>query len=211
MAFNLERASRIRGKSMERHRFVYLTGLLPVLVSSVLLFLWMLLAAPLLSLLGVILTLVSLVVALLGCYLAYKYYSDSTSPATEQKSRRKHFLGHCVALSLGLAFSFQTFQFFRQNLAVPNSSQGLVITIKNTSLQPAKNFHVQVGLLNETIKEIPAQGKQVLTTHLAAETTLTAQLGNGENAQQAKVLVGPQDHNVLLRLDPLQNILPDVN
>lgn len=194
---------------MERKRFIYLAGFMPIAICSVLLFLWLLTGFSLLGWLGVIMSLVGILITLAGFYHSYVFYNDKSVPDKERKDRRKHFLWHTTVLSVGLVLSFQCFQIFRQASAVPGR-EPLTIMVKNTSDKPAKNIRIKAGMFNELIKELPARGEKDFKLNLVQETTLTAELGTGAMAPKATLQVSPSDHTVLIRLDYNQNILPEV-
>lgn len=195
---------------MERKQFIYLSGILPIAVCSVLVFLLLLTGFSLLVWIGLLMAGLGMLVAAFGCYHAYLYYSDKKIPAREQKARRQNFLGHTVALSLGLVFSYQSFQMFRQSPVSAGEGSGLTIMVKNTSDKPAKDLKIKAGLFNQHIKELPARGEQIFNLNLMQETTLSAELGSGANVPKASLQVAPTDKTVLIRLDYSQNILPEV-
>lgn len=195
---------------MERERFIYLIGLVPIAVTSVLLLIWLATGLPLLTWLGLLGSLLALLAVIYGFFQGYGFYNDKSVPERERQARKRHFIGHTVVLSLALAFSFQGFRVFRSNLAIPGQASGLEILIKNTSDQPAKDLQIQAGTFNERIAEIPARGERSLHINLAVETVLTARLGAGSEKPAASVQVGPSDQALLLRLDFQQNIMPEV-
>lgn len=195
---------------MERRKFIYLAGLIPVIVCCLLQAVWMLTAAKPVSWLGLLGALLMLLFALFGCLHAYQFYHETNVSDQQKKLRRKDFLGHTIVLSLGLVFSFQSLRTF-QSYAFASSKNEITLTIKNTSDQPVRDLHVELGMLNQTIKEIPARGEKELKVTLLSESRLLTYLGNGKNTPQANILVGPGDHTVLLRIDYQQNLLPEVN
>ncbi|MGV3525290.1 MAG: hypothetical protein ACO1RX_13750 [Candidatus Sericytochromatia bacterium] len=194
---------------MERYRFIYLSGLIPVMAASILLFLWILTGTAPVRWMGLLLTPLGFVLAMLGVYHASLYYMDRSVSDGERQRRRKHFLGHTVVLSLGLTLSFQGFNIFR-SASARTGSDGLMVTISNTSDQAVKNLQIQVGGSRENIPEIAPRAKKDLRFNVLGETTLKAQLGDGESARKAEVLVGSDNHTVLVRIDYQQNILPEV-
>lgn len=196
---------------MERHKFIYLTGLLPVLACVILLFFWILTGAAPLGWLGLILSLLGVVISLLGCYHAYQYYNDKKISDRERKLRRKHFLWHTTVLSIGLVFSWQSVQYFRRTVVLPGQKAGLVITVKNTSQQVVKDIQLQVGAMRQTIQELPVKGSQEFQTNIPGETELRAQVGTGANAGKAIITVGPENHAVLLLIDPMMNLIPEIH
>lgn len=196
---------------MERHKFIYLTGLLPVLVCVLMLFFWILTGAAPLGWLGLVLSLLGVIVGLIGFYHAYQYYNDKKVSDRERKFRRKHFIWHTTVLSIGVVFSFQSLQYFRRTVVLPGQKGGLTIIVKNTSQQVAKDIHIQAGTLNQNIKELPIKGQQELQTNIPGETTLTAQMGSGETASKVAITLGPENHMVLLLIDPMMNLMPEIH
>ncbi len=196
---------------MERKQFIYLSGILPVAVCSVLVFLLLLTGFSLLVWIGLLMAGLGMLVSAFGCYHAYLYYNDKKIPTREQKARRQNFLGHTVALSLGLVFSYQSFQMFRQSSDSASAGGGLTIIVKNTSDRPAKDLKIKAGFFNQHIKELPARGEQTFNLNLMQETTLSTELGSGKDIPKASIQIAPTDRNVLIRLDYNQNILPEVN
>lgn len=195
---------------MERERFIYLIGLVPIVITSVLLVIWLATGQPLLTWIGLLGSLLALLAVIYGFVQGYGFYNDKTVPERELKARRRHFIGHTVVLSLALAFSFQGLRVFKHNLAMPGQASGLEVLIKNTSDQPARDLQIQAGAFNERIAEIPARGQHSLHINLPVETVLTARLGTGTDKPAASIQVGPSDRSLLLRLDFQQNILPEV-
>lgn len=195
---------------MDRAKFIYLTGLLPILLCVLLVALWILTASLPVGWIAVILSALAGIVSLIGIYHAYAFYTDKTVSKPEYQQRRKFFLGHSLALSLGLAMSFQTFQYLRASVASASATGGLTITVKNTGTETVKHLHFALGTYQQTIDELPGHGEKVFKTVLPMDATLSADFGQ-KDGPKAQISIGSESRNVLIRIDPQQNILPEVS
>jgi len=197
---------------MERHKFVYLAGLLPIAITSLVLLSWSLLGSQTLQWLGLVLSPLCFMLAFIGSLFGLQHYFEKQISVQERKQRRKHFIGHTLALSLGLAFSFQSFNLFRveASRSLQQSTQ-LEVVISNTSMSPAKNIEVRLGEQVHRVKEV--ESRKDSRFHLTigeADAVLTATMGSGSDLRQAEVVVDKSINFVRLRLDPQQNILPEL-
>jgi len=196
---------------MQRERFLYLAGILPVAILSILLTIWLSYAPTPIGWLGLILSPLGLIISGIGWVKAWQYYNDSTASNAEAKARRTHFLGHVAALSLGVGFSWLSFQTFRAQVSFSEGAKTkLEVQIKNTSAEPVIDLKVTLGRQKETIQTLDARESKSLSFNIISQQTLQIELDRPEGKRISSVAVGPENHRVLVRVDPQLNILPEV-
>ena len=195
---------------MERHKFIYLTGLLPTLVLAILMAFWYFFSAPALAWLGVLLSPLGIIIVLIGLWHAAKYYNDQSVSDKERRSRRQYFLKHTVVLSLGLAMSWVGFRTFSPHASFMGRAGQLEIRMKNTSDTPVKDLKLQIGKQTQTIPEIAARDDKILTVTVTEDTVLKAELDEEGLKREIQVQITPQDRSLFLRIDYQHNLLPEV-
>lgn len=195
---------------MQRERFLYLVGILPVAILSLLLFIWLLYAPTPIGWLGLILSPLCLIISGIGWIQAWQFYNDKNASTHEIRDRRKHFLGHVFVLSLGVGFSWISFQTFRAQASFTSKGRPLEVYVNNTSGHAIKELKVQLGQQKQTIAVLEARQSKTLSFNNVSPKILESELSTPEGIRLSQVAVGPENHRVLLRIDPQLNLLPEV-
>ncbi len=196
---------------MQRERFLYLAGLLPVAILAILLSIWLSFAPTPIGWLGLVLSPLGLIIASIGWVKAWQFYNDKTASSNELQQRRKHFLGHIFVLSLGLGFSWLSFQTFKAQVSFSKGAKSqLEVQLKNTSSETVKDLKIQLGQQKQTVPVLTSRESKSLYFNILSQKTLQVELNRPEGQRVSQVAVGPENHHVLVRIDPQLNLLPEV-
>lgn len=194
---------------MERFKFIYLTGLMAVIISLSGLLLWLSTQSTLVASMGLAFSFLTAFMVILGGYHAYVYYNDKKFSNHTLKERRKHFLGHVVVLSLGLAMSWVNFNTFKR-YALPDKDQKIHLTVSNTSDAPVANLKFKLGSQKYTIKTLDKREIQRFDLKPVGEGTFFTELIEDGLKREAAITIGKNDREILLRVDYQHNLLPEV-
>lgn len=194
---------------MERFKFIYLAGLVAVIISLSCLLLWLMTQATIVASMGLGLSFLTAFMVILGVYHAYVYYNDKKFSNNTLKERRKHFLGHTLVLSLGLALSWTNFTTFK-NYALPSKEQKIQLTVSNTSDKPVENLEFKLGSQKYTIKKLDKRKIQKFELKPVGESSFSAELVEDNLKREASIAIGAEDNKILLRVDYQHNLLPEV-
>lgn len=194
---------------MERYKFVYLSGFLASIISLSCLLLWLLTQQLFVAQLSFGLSILTAMMALSGAYYAYVFYNDKTVSKNTLKTRRKHFIGHTVALSLGLALSWVNFKTFKAQ-SFPTASEVVTVSVNNTSDSPVQNLSFQLGSQRQVIKTLDPRKSKSFELKPIGEGTFSAELTEEGLKREASIAVGSDNQFILLRVDYQHNLLAEV-
>lgn len=194
---------------MERFKFIYLTGLMAIIISLSCLLLWLITQSTLVASIALGLSFLSGFMVILGGYHAYIYYNDKKRSKNTLKERRKHFLGHTLVLSLGLALSWVNFSTLK-NYVLPTESEKISVTVSNTSDTTVENLKFQLGSQKYTIQSLAGRKTQKFELKPIGEGMFSTELTIDNLKREASIAVGADNHSILLRVDYQQNLLPEV-
>ncbi len=194
---------------MERYKFIYLTGLIAMILCLSSLLFWLVSPQPLLATLGFYLSFLTFLISGVGVYHMFKYYNDKSASKNTLRSRRKHFLGHTITLSLGLAFSWVTFSTFQAQGAAPGAST-VTVTVSNTSDMEIKDLHFSLGGQKKTVKALKGRESKDFKFKIGGTSTFSANLTEDGLKREAAIAVAEDNHRILLRIDYQHNLLPEV-
>lgn len=194
---------------MERFKFIYLTGLMAIIISLSCLLLWLATQSTLVASMGFGLSFLTAFMIALGGYHAYVYYNDKKQSKNTLKERRKHFLGHTLALSLGLALSWINFSTLK-NYVLPTENKKITVTVSNTSDKTVENLKFQLGSQKYTIKSLAGRKIQRFDLNPIGEGTFSTELMEDNFKREASIAVGSNNRSILLRVDYQHNLLPEV-
>lgn len=196
---------------MAKRKFIILAGLLPIVVLIFLELLWFWTSVPSLVWVGLILSPLLFVLALIGGFSVLIYYR---APEAEE-AQSKRFLNlalYVLVLGVGLAFSYQGFNLFkREAIKLMDVHVSIPVMVKNTSAYTAKDMEIDLGEQHQHIAKLAEYQQKSFVFQLKEEAILKVHLGNGDNARTTEVSLNKTVNRVYIRLDPLQNIMIDIN
>lgn len=194
---------------MERYKFIYLSGLLASIVSLSCLLLWLTTQQLFVAQLSFGLSFCTALMALSGVAYAFSYYNDKSVSKNTLKARRKHFIGHTVALSLGLALSWVNFKTFKAQ-SFPKDSEIVTVSVNNTSDQAVENLEFKLGSQRHVIKSLEPRTSKSFELKPVGESSFSAELTEEGLKREASIAVGSDNQFILLRVDYQHNLLAEV-
>lgn len=196
---------------MPNRNHIYLMALSAILLCCFLLTLWILTPAKGIAWLALFGSILALVITLVGLKKVFLLHSQSSHRSNPQAIYKYDLLGQSSVLIFALVFSFLSAQNFKDIAFSPVKANQVEILVSNTSDQQLDEINLKLGTFSRQFKAFPARKQEKMTVPLALSANLVIELKHQGQTRQSTLLVQPSDHQVLLRLDYNQNILPELH